>query len=546
MKVFSGTSVLPGVAIGPLQVVETAGQAVEKKTVVDPGAEVERYEEAKAHAMEELKGLYELAVGKAGEENAAIFDIHQMLLDDSDFNEAVISTIMDQKVNAEYAVKTQGKAFADSFTALDDGYMSARATDMIDVSDRVVQCLQGNITQQDPGWEGVAIILADELTPSQTIQMDKSKVLSFVTRRGSASSHSSILAHALNLPSLVGVDLNGDLRQYDCRMAVVDGFQGKLILEPDAETLASYRRRQEEYRRDTASLKELIGKENVTPDGRKIRIFANIGSVQDADLALANDAGGIGLFRSEFLYLGRDNFPTEEQQFESYRAVAEKMQDKLVIIRTLDIGADKQADYFHLDREENPALGYRAIRICLTQREIFETQLRALLRASAYGNIGIMFPMIASVWEVRQAREILEQVRKGLQAEGTTCGTPKVGIMIETPAAALISDRLSREADFFSIGTNDLTQYTLAADRQNQKLAPFVDTHHEAILRLIRMTAENARKAGIPVGICGELAADESLTGTFLDIGIDELSVAPGSILKLRRAIRNGAGRKQK
>lgn len=546
MKIFSGVSVLPGVVIGPLQVIESAGQAVQKESASDPDAEIRRYQEAKARAIEELKGLYELALGKAGGDIAEVFDIHQMLLDDPDFNEAVISAIRTQRVNAEYAVKTQGKVFADSFAALDDEYMSARSSDMADVSDRVVKCLQGNAVQPTSNWKNGAVILADELTPSQTIQMDKSKVLSFVTRRGSANSHSSILAHALNLPSLVSVDLDENLRQYDGLTAIVDGFAGKLILEPDADTLVSYRRSQEKYRSDVASLKELIGKENVTPDGRQIQIFANIGSVQDADLALENDAGGIGLFRSEFLYLGKDCFPTEEEQFESYRAVGEKMQGKPVIIRTLDIGADKQVNYFHLDHEENPALGYRAIRICLTQCEIFKTQLRALLRASVCGNIGIMFPMITSVREVRQSKEILDQVWKELQAEGVPCSMPKVGIMIETPAAALISDLLAREADFFSIGTNDLTQYTLAVDRQNQKLEPFVDTHHEAVLRLIRMTVENARRAGIPVGICGELASDESLTETFLDIGINELSVAPGSILKLRRAIRNGAEGEQK
>ena len=543
MELYRGKGVVPGIAIGRLYVFEKGKEQIEKISVVDTEAEVARFQGAREQAMEQLDKLYQDALSRVGEENAQIFDVHKMMLDDLDYIEAIEGRIREEAVNAEYAVTVTGKEFSAMFAEMDDTYMKARAVDVIDVSDRLVRLLKGK-KEAGLNTDEPVILLADDLSPSETIQMDKSKILAFVTRHGSANSHTAILARSLNIPSLVNTDIAVS-EQYHLKEAVVDGAAGLLLLEPDAETLQKKRAEQETLILENRRLQELIGKENKTADGRSIRLYANMGNTADVDRVLENDAGGIGLFRSEFLYLGRDSFPTEEEQFEAYREVLSRMQGKEVIIRTLDIGADKKADYFGLEPEENPALGYRAIRICLTRPEIFKTQLRAIYRASAYGNAAIMFPMIISVEEIRKIKEITEQVKAELTTENREfCDVP-LGIMVETPAAALMSGELAKEVSFFSIGTNDLTQYTLAIDRQNQKLDAFYDAHHPAVLRLIAMTAENAHKAGIWVGICGELGADETLTETFLDMGIDELSVSPSCILKLRDKIRNiGSSRK--
>lgn len=537
MELYRGKGVVPGIAIGRLYVFEKGKEQIEKISVADTEAEVARFQGAREQAMEQLDKLYQDALSRVGEENAQIFDVHKMMLDDLDYIEAIEGRIREEAVNAEYAVTVTGKEFSAMFAEMDDAYMKARAVDVIDVSDRLVRLLKGK-KEAGLNTDEPVILLADDLSPSETIQMDKSKILAFVTRHGSANSHTAILARSLNIPSLVNTDIAVS-EQYHLKEAVVDGAAGLLLLEPDAETLQKKRAEQETLILENRRLQELIGKENKTADGRSIRLYANMGNTADVDRVLENDAGGIGLFRSEFLYLGRDSFPTEEEQFEAYREVLSRMQGKEVIIRTLDIGADKKADYFGLEPEENPALGYRAIRICLTRPEIFKTQLRAIYRASAYGNAAIMFPMIISVEEIRKIKEITEQVKAELTAENREfCDVP-LGIMVETPAAALMSGELAKEVSFFSIGTNDLTQYTLAIDRQNQNLDAFYDAHHPAVLRLIAMTAENAHKAGIWVGICGELGADETLTETFLDMGIDELSVSPSCILKLRDKIRN-------
>jgi phosphoenolpyruvate-protein phosphotransferase (PTS system enzyme I) len=543
MELYRGKGVVPGIAIGRLYVFEKGKEQIEKISVADTEAEVARFQGAREQAMEQLDKLYQDALSRVGEENAQIFDVHKMMLDDLDYIEAIEGRIREEAVNAEYAVTVTGKEFSAMFAEMDDAYMKARAVDVIDVSDRLVRLLKGK-KEAGLNTDEPVILLADDLSPSETIQMDKSKILAFVTRHGSANSHTAILARSLNIPSLVNTDIAVS-EQYHLKEAVVDGAAGLLLLEPDAETLQKKRAEQETLILENRRLQELIGKENKTADGRSIRLYANMGNTADVDRVLENDAGGIGLFRSEFLYLGRDSFPTEEEQFEAYREVLSRMQGKEVIIRTLDIGADKKADYFGLEPEENPALGYRAIRICLTRPEIFKTQLRAIYRASAYGNAAIMFPMIISVEEIRKIKEITEQVKAELTAENREfCDVP-LGIMVETPAAALMSGELAKEVSFFSIGTNDLTQYTLAIDRQNQNLDAFYDAHHPAVLRLIAMTAENAHKAGIWVGICGELGADATLTETFLDMGIDELSVSPSCILKLRDKIRNiGSSRK--
>ncbi len=543
MELYRGKGVVPGIAIGRLYVFEKGKEQVEKISVADTEAEVVRFQSARGQAMEQLDKLYQDALSRVGEENAQIFDVHKMMLDDLDYIEAIEGHIREDAVNAEYAVTVTGKEFSAMFSEMDDAYMKARAVDVIDVSDRLVRLLKGK-KEAGLNTDEPVILLADDLSPSETIQMDKSKILAFVTRHGSANSHTAILARSLNIPSLVNTDIAVS-EQYHLREAVVDGAAGLLLLEPDAETLQKKRAEQETLILENRRLQELIGKENKTADGRSIRLYANMGNTADVDRVLENDAGGIGLFRSEFLYLGRDSFPTEEEQFEAYKEVLSRMQGKEVIIRTLDIGADKKADYFGLEPEENPALGYRAIRICLTRPEIFKTQLRAIYRASAYGNAAIMFPMIISVEEIRKIKEITEQVKTELTAENKEfCDVP-LGIMVETPAAALMSGELAKEVSFFSIGTNDLTQYTLAIDRQNQKLDAFYDAHHPAVLKLIAMTAENAHKAGIWVGICGELGADATLTEVFLNMGIDELSVSPSCILKLRNKIRNiGSSRK--
>lgn len=537
MEIFRGKSVLQGIAIGKLYVYEKKESSWTKQTVQDVEAEIVRFQKARENAIGELDDLYQDALAQVGEENAMIFDVHKMMLDDLDYVEAIEACIRTDSVNAEYAVTVTGEEFSAMFSAMDDDYMRARAADVLDISSRVVRILEG---RDDAGLhtKEPVIILADDLSPSETIQMDKTKILAVVTKHGSANSHTAILARSLNIPSLVNTDVEIS-KEYHGKEAVVDGVTGTLFIEPEAEVLDQKKKEQAEIKEKNERLKLLIGKENVTKDGRSIKLYANMGNVEDVDKVLANDAGGIGLFRSEFLYLGRDDFPTEEEQFAAYKEVVSRMEGKKVIIRTLDIGADKKADYFGLDVEENPALGYRAIRICLMQPEIFKTQLRAIYRASAFGTVSIMFPMIISVEEIRKIKGIVEEVKEELTREGVSFGAVELGIMIETPAAAIVSEELAKEVGFFSIGTNDLTQYTLAIDRQNQKLEPFYDSHHPAVLKLIEMTVQNGHKAGIWVGICGELGADDTLTETFLDMGLDELSVSPTYILKLRDRIRN-------
>lgn len=537
MEKYYGKSVLKGIAIGRIYVFEKKESSWTKHEITDADAEMERFVSAKEKAADQLDGLYRDALEKVGEENAMIFDVHKMMLDDLDYLEAIEGRIRNEMVNAEYAVTVTGEEFSAMFASMNDDYMKARAADVIDISARVVRILEGEedtgLNSQEP-----VIVLADDLSPSETIQMDKTKILAFVTKHGSANSHTAILARSLNIPSLVNVDLEIS-KEYHGKEAVVDGVEGAMYIEPDEQMLAQKKFEQETLLLEAEKLQQLIGKENITKDGRSIKLYANMGNVEDVEKVLKNDAGGIGLFRSEFLYLGRDTFPTEEEQFLAYKEVVSRMQGKKVIIRTLDIGADKKADYFGLDPEENPALGYRAIRICLMQPDIFKTQLRAIYRAAAFGTVSIMFPMIISVSEIRRIKEIVAEVKAELAQEGIAFGEAELGIMIETPAAAIISEELAQEVEFFSIGTNDLTQYTLAIDRQNQKLEPFYDSHHPAVLRLIQMTIENGHKAGIWVGICGELGADDTLTETFLDMGLDELSVSPTYILKLRDKIRN-------
>ena len=535
MKTYQGKSILKGTAIGRILYYSKEEQMVQRKSIDDPEAEWKRFEDAKEQASEQLNALYEKALKEVGEQGAAIFEVHGMMLEDDDFNDSIKNMIENQKVNAEYAVATTGDNFSMMFAQMEDEYFKARSADIKDIAERVVGILQGRHTAGDLGDEPV-ILAARDLAPSETVQMDKSKLLGFVTELGSANSHTAILARTMNIPALIGIPVSQEL---DGRMAVIDGVKGELIVDPDEETLAYYQGKKDEEKKQRELLQQLKGKEDVTLDGKKIRLYANIGSVGDVARVLANDAGGIGLFRSEFLYLEKDTFPTEEEQFQAYRTVAETMAGKKVIIRTLDIGADKQADYFNLAHEDNPAMGYRAIRICLDQPEIFKTQLRALLRASAYGNIGIMFPMIISVKEVQQAKQYVAEIKAELDEKGIPYGDVELGIMIETPAAVIISEQLAKEVDFFSIGTNDLTQYTLAIDRQNAKLDNIYDSHHPAVLEMIRMTVENGHKGGCWVGICGELGADTTLTEDFLKMGVDELSVTPGSVLPIREIIRN-------
>lgn len=537
MITLKGKSVFGGIAIGEIAFYKRNDTQIKRCHIDDTEAEIKRFEEAKNQAEEELKTLYEKAMDDVGEANAMIFEIHQMMLNDLDYIESIENIIKLQEVNAEYAVGMTADNFSAMFEAMDDAYMQGRAADVRDVSERVLHILSGaaksGVTMNHP-----SIVVADDLVPSETVQLDKSLVLAFATQYGSSNSHTAILARTMNIPAVIGLGKEL-LEEYDGHLAVVDGFEGMIYVDPNEETLKIMREKQEEDLRQRELLDQLKGKENITLTGQKINVYANIGNSSDVGAVLKNDAGGIGLFRSEFLYLENDTFPTEEQQFSVYKTVAENMAGKKVIIRTLDIGADKQVDYFDLDKEENPALGYRAIRICLTRPEIFKTQLRALLRASAYGNISIMFPMITSLWEVKKIKEIVAEVKEELKQEGFAYKEDiELGIMIETPAAVLVSRSLAKEVDFFSVGTNDLTQYTLAIDRQNPKLDPFCDTHHPAVLELIRMATESAHAEGKWIGICGELGADLTLTETFLEMGIDELSVSPSMVLPLRKKIR--------
>lgn len=536
MQVYSGKSVFRGIAIGKISVYRKNEQQVKRVRTEDTKGELARYEAAKAAAIEQLQELYQKALKEVGEANAAIFEIHQMMLDDGDYNESVENIIETQKVNAEYAVAVTGDNFAQMFRAMDDDYMRERAADVKDISERVLSILNGGQKGKGVTDEPV-IIVADDLAPSETVQLEKDMVLSFVTVHGSVNSHTAILARTMAIPALIGTEELPLDDTVDGKLAVVDGLNGKIYVEPDAQTLEEMKKRRQAELEKTELLQLLKGKENVTLDGKKIMLYANIGNIKDLATVIQNDAGGIGLFRSEFIYLEKDRYPTEEEQFSIYKTAVETMAGKRVIIRTLDIGADKQCEYFKMDKEENPALGYRAIRICLTRPEIFKTQLRALFRASAYGNLAIMYPMITSLWEVKRIKEIVEEVKDELTAEQLEFGNPQQGIMIETPAAVMMSEKLAKEVDFFSIGTNDLTQYTLAIDRQNPKLDKFYDAHHPAVLSMIRMTVENAHKAGIWAGICGELGADTSLTKEFLAMGVDELSVSPGSILPIRKII---------
>lgn len=539
MDKYTGKGVYGAIAIGKISVFKKRDADVKRVRVEDAENEKRRFEEAKTASVEQLGEIYQKALKEVGESNAAIFEIHQMMLDDEDYNDSINNIIETQNVNAEYAVAVTADNFAEMFSSMDDAYMKARAADVCDISNRIIGNLTGEISKSDTSDEKV-IICASDLAPSETVALDKDKVLAFVTAHGSSNSHTAILARNMNIPAIIGAGDEFLSKIKDGDEAIVDGFTGEIFVNPDSATREKMLKKQSEDEEKKRLLQELKGKENITLDGRKINIYANIGSVGDIGKVLANDAGGIGLFRSEFLYLENSDFPTEEQQFAAYKKVLESMAGKKVIIRTLDIGADKQCDYFNLKKEENPALGYRAIRICLTRPEIFKTQLRALYRASVYGNLGIMFPMITSVSELEKILQICGEVKAELKAQSVDYSeSVELGIMIETPAAAIISDKLAQMADFFSVGTNDLTQYTLACDRQNPDIEQFVDTHHEAILTLIRMSAENAHKHGAWIGICGELAADTTLTETFLRMGIDELSVSPTFVLKVRDAVRN-------
>ena len=536
MQCFQGKSVYKGIAMGPVVVLKKNDYQVKRTRIEDAETEAARVDVALKASQEQLQKLYDKAVKEVGEASAAIFEVHQMMLEDEDYLEAIQNMIRTEQVNAEYAVAVTGDNFAEMFASMDDDYMKARSADIKDISERLVRNLSGqgdvNLSSIEP-----SVIVADDLSPSETVQMDKDKILAFVTVHGSTNSHTAILARMMNIPALIGVKM--DLEELQTGMtAVVDGFGGKVTFEPEEELKAQTEARMQEEEEKLKLLQELKGKENITLDGRKINIYANIGSVGDIGYVMENDAGGIGLFRSEFLYLGRNDFPTEEEQFQAYKQAVQMMAGKKVIIRTLDIGADKQVDYFNLGNEDNPAMGYRAIRICLKQPEIFKTQLRALLRAAVYGNLSIMYPMITSTEEVKRIYEIVAEVEGELKAQEIQYKIPEQGIMIETPAAAIISDRLAEMVDFFSIGTNDLTQYTLAIDRQNEKLDEFYNPHHEALLRMIQMVVDNAHKCGKWAGICGELGADPTLTEQFVRMGLDELSVAPSMVLKLRKIVR--------
>ena len=539
MTVFKGKGVYGAIALGRISVFKRRNAKVERIEISDVEAEKARLAKAKAKALEQLEEIHAKALKEVGEANAQIFEIHIMMLDDEDYNESIISIIETQSVNAEYAVSVTSENFSQMFASMEDSYMQARSADVKDISNRIIACLSQEENKEEISQEKV-IICADDLAPSETVLLDKDNVLAFVTAYGSSNSHTAILARNMNIPAIIGVgeEFLKNVKSGD--FAAVDGYTGEIFVNPDEETKSRLENKLYEDREKKLLLQELKGKENITLDGRKINIYANIGSVDNIGAVLANDAGGIGLFRSEFLYLENTDYPTEEQQFTAYKKVLESMAGKKVIIRTLDIGADKQADYFGIAKEENPALGLRAIRICLTRPEIFKTQLRALYRASVYGNLGIMFPMITSVSELEKILAICEEVKNELTAEGTSFSEKiELGVMIETPAAAVISDRLAPMVDFFSVGTNDLTQYTLACDRQNAAIEPFIDTHHEAILRLIELSAKNAHENGAWIGICGELAADISLIDTFLRMGIDELSVSPSFVLNVRNAVRH-------
>lgn len=535
MQIYNGKSVFGGIAIGKISVYQKKEQQVKRVKIDDPEQEMARYEKAKAEGIKQLQGLYDKALREVGEANAAIFEVHQMMMEDDGYNESVENIIRSQGVNAEYAVATTGDNYAQMFSAMDDDYMRERAADVRDISERLLTILNGEETGAVDADEP-KIIVAEDLAPSETVQLDKDKVLSFVTVKGSLNSHTAILARTMAIPALVNTSVSLE-SEMDGRLGIVDGANGTFYVDPDEETLAEMKKRQEEDLSRKQLLLTLKGKENVTLDGQKVMLYANIGNIKDLATVIQNDAGGIGLFRSEFIYLEKEDFPTEEEQFQIYRQVAQTMAGKRVIIRTLDIGADKQCDYFHMEHEENPALGCRAIRICLTRPEIFKTQLRALFRASAYGNLQIMYPMITSVWEVEAIAKIVEEVKTELTAQNLQFGDPKQGIMIETPAAVMVSRDLAKKVDFFSIGTNDLTQYTLAVDRQNPELDAFYDPHHPAVLAMIRMVVENAHAEGIWAGICGELGADLSLTKEFLKMGVDELSVSPGRVLPIRKVI---------
>lgn len=536
MQCFQGKSVYKGIAMGQIVVLKKNDYQVKRIRIEDTEAEVKRVDEALKASQEQLQKLYDKAVREVGEASAAIFEVHQMMLEDEDYLEAIQNMIRTEQVNAEYAVAVTGDNFAEMFASMDDDYMKARSADIKDISERLVRNLSGqgdvDLSEIEP-----SVIVADDLSPSETVQMDKDKILAFVTVHGSTNSHTAILARMMNIPALIGVKMDLEALQSGVT-AVVDGFQGMVTFDPDEETKVQTETKMQEEAEKLKLLQELKGKENITLDGRKINIYANIGSVGDIGYVMENDAGGIGLFRSEFLYLGRNDFPTEEEQFQAYKQAVQMMAGKKVIIRTLDIGADKQVDYFNLGNEDNPAMGYRAIRICLRQPEIFKTQLRALLRAAVYGNLSIMYPMITSTEEVKKIYEIVAEVEEELKAQEIQYKIPEQGIMIETPAAAIISDKLAEMVDFFSIGTNDLTQYTLAIDRQNEKLDEFYNPHHEAILRMIQMVVDNAHKCGKWAGICGELGADATLTEQFVRMGLDELSVAPSMVLKLRKIVR--------
>ena len=536
MQYFQGKSVYKGIVMGPVAVLKKNDYQVKRARIEDPEAEVKRVKEAVEVSKKQLGRLYDKAVREVGEASAAIFEVHQMMLEDEDYLESMENMIRIELVNAEYAAAATGDNFAEMFAAMDDEYMKARSADVKDISERLVRNLSGegdnDLSSMEP-----SIIVADDLSPSETVQMDKEKILAFVTVHGSTNSHTAILARMMNIPALIGVPM--DLNSLKTgMMAVVDGFSGQVIFEPEEDVQKETEKRMQEEAEKQKLLEELKGKENITPDGRKINIYANIGSVGDLGYVMENDAGGIGLFRSEFLYLGRNDFPTEEEQFQAYKQAVQTMAGKKVIIRTLDIGADKQVEYFNLGKEENPALGYRAIRICLKQPEIFKAQLRALFRAAVYGNLSVMYPMITSTEEVEKIYAIVAEVEEELKKQEVQYKISEQGIMIETPAAVMISDRLAEMVDFFSIGTNDLTQYTLAIDRQNEQLDDFYNPHHEAVLRMIRMVVENAHKCGKWAGICGELGADLTLTEQFVRMGVDELSVAPSMILKLRKVVR--------
>ncbi len=535
MNIYKGKSVFKGIAIGRISVYKKGEQVVKRTRIEDTTAEVNRYKEAVSDTINQLKELYDKALKEVGEDNAVIFEIHQMMLEDEDYEESVLNIITNQNLNAEYAVATTGDNFSKMFAAMEDEYMRARAADVKDISERLIATLSGNSLGKVNSKEPM-IVVARDLAPSETVQMDKEKVLSFVTIEGSINSHTAILARTMGIPSLIGTDMPFD-DDIDGKLGIVDGEEGCIYIDPDKEIIETMTAKQKEYNNKKLLLQSLKGKEDITIDGKKVKLYANIGNIKDLALVLDNDATGIGLFRSEFIYLEKDNYPTEEEQFAIYKTVVETMAGKPVIIRTLDIGADKQCDYFEMDKEDNPALGYRAIRICLTRKDVFKTQLRALYRASAYGNLLIMYPMISNIWEVDEIKKIENEVKEELRSENIPFSDVKTGIMIETPAAVMMSLELAKKVDFFSIGTNDLTQYTLAIDRQNPKLDKFYDAHHPAIIKMIKMVVENAHKEGIWVGICGELGGDVTLTKEFLKMGVDELSVSPGNVLQIRKII---------